>query len=210
MLSQKGIEANPKKIKAILEIPFPKSVKDIQRLAGRMAVLSRVISKSVDKWLPFFKLLRNSTRFVWDDLCEKAFTDLETYLSSLILLVSSESSEWLYLYLVAFEETLITVLTKKTLNGQFLVYYVNKELHNLEFNYSRIEKLTYILLMASCKLRQYFQNHHIIILTDQPLQKVLQKMTTSSRMVRWNIKLNEYSLDFLPRQSVKAQSRIFF
>ena len=175
-----------------------------------MAVLSRVISKSVDKWFLFFKLLRNSTRFVWDDLCEKAFTDLETYLSSLILLVSSESSEWLYLYLVAFEETLITVLTKKTLNGQFLVYYVNKELHNLEFNYSRIEKLAYILLMASRKLRQYFQNHHIIILTDQPLQKVLQKMTTSSRMVRWNIKLNEYSLDFLPRQSVKAQSKMFF
>ena len=67
IILQKGIEANSEKIKAILETPSPISVKDIQRLAGLMATLNRFISKSVDKCLPFFKLLRNSTRFVWED-----------------------------------------------------------------------------------------------------------------------------------------------
>ena len=64
MVSQRGIEANRKKIKAILEIPSLRSVKDIQRLTGRMVALNRFISRSVDKCLSFFKLLRNSTRFV--------------------------------------------------------------------------------------------------------------------------------------------------
>ena len=64
---QRRIEVNPEKIQAILEMSSPKSVKDIQRLTCRIAVLNRFISRSADKCLPFFKLLKNSTRFVWDD-----------------------------------------------------------------------------------------------------------------------------------------------
>ena len=94
-------------------MPSPKSVKDIQRLAGRIAALNRFISRSADKYLPFFKLLRNSTRFVWDDQCEEAFTNLKSYLSSPPLLVSPKIGEKLYLYLAASEETLATVLIKK-------------------------------------------------------------------------------------------------
>ena len=71
MVSQRGIEINPEKIQAILEMTSPKSVKDIQRLAGRVAALNRFISRSTDKCLPFFKLLRNSTRFVSEEQCEK-------------------------------------------------------------------------------------------------------------------------------------------
>ena len=148
------------------------SVKDIQRLANRVAALNRFISRSADKCLPFFKLLRNSTRFIWDEQCEKAFVDLKAYLSSPLLLVSPEAGEKLYLYLATFEETLATVLIKKTLKGQLPIYYVNKALHDSELNYSKIEKLAYSLLTASRKLRQYFQSHHITVLIDQPLKEV--------------------------------------
>ena len=64
MVSQRGIEINPEKIQAILEMTSPKSVKDIQRLVGRVAALNRFISRSTDKCLLFFKLLRNSTKFI--------------------------------------------------------------------------------------------------------------------------------------------------
>ncbi|GKU94690.1 hypothetical protein SLEP1_g8144 [Rubroshorea leprosula] len=49
MVSKRGIEVNPEKIKAIVEMEPPKSVKDVQRLTGRVAALHRFISKSVDK-----------------------------------------------------------------------------------------------------------------------------------------------------------------
>ena len=45
-----------------------------------------------------------------------------------------------------------------------------------------------------------------MVLTDQPLKEVLQRMTTSDRMVKWSIKLSEYGLEFRPRQSIKAQA----
>ena len=115
--------------------------------------MNRFISRSADKCLPFFKLFRNSTRFVWDEQCEKAFADLKTYLSSPPLLVNLEARKKLYLYLAASEETLVAVLIKETPKGQFLIYYVSKTLHDFEFNYSKIKKLAYSLITASKKLR---------------------------------------------------------
>ncbi|KAL0313116.1 UNVERIFIED_CONTAM: hypothetical protein Sradi_5710900 [Sesamum radiatum] len=49
MVTKRGIEANIEKIEAILQMPTPKSVKDIQKLAGRTIFLSNFISKSADK-----------------------------------------------------------------------------------------------------------------------------------------------------------------
>ncbi|GKU94694.1 hypothetical protein SLEP1_g8146 [Rubroshorea leprosula] len=61
MVSRRGIEVNPEKIKAIAEMEPPKSVKDVQRLTGRVAALHRFISKLADKCLPFFKIMRLAT-----------------------------------------------------------------------------------------------------------------------------------------------------
>ena len=63
MVSRRGIEANPEKVRAILEMPPPKSVKDIQKLTGQIVALHRFISRAVDKCLPFFKILRHVARF---------------------------------------------------------------------------------------------------------------------------------------------------
>ena len=71
MGSQKGIEANPEKVKAILEMSSPKTVKEVQSLIGRVATLNRFVSKAMDKCLPFFKTLKKA--FVWTEECEAAF-----------------------------------------------------------------------------------------------------------------------------------------
>ena len=58
MVTQRGIEANPEKIRAILDMKHPSSKKEVQKLTGRVAALSRFISKSAERCLPFFKVLR--------------------------------------------------------------------------------------------------------------------------------------------------------
>ena len=60
MVSQCGIEANPNKIKAILEMSPPKTVKEVQSLTGKASAQNRFISRSTDKCLPFFKILRKA------------------------------------------------------------------------------------------------------------------------------------------------------
>ena len=60
IVSQQGIEANPEKVKAILDMTSPRSVKEVQRLTRRIATLNRFVSRAIDKCLPFFKTLKQA------------------------------------------------------------------------------------------------------------------------------------------------------
>ena len=80
MVSQRGIKVNPEKIRAIIELEPPKTIKEVQSLNGKIAALNRFVLKAMDKCLPFFRTLRKS--FEWTDECQKAFEKLKKYLSS--------------------------------------------------------------------------------------------------------------------------------
>ena len=92
-----GIEANPDKIKVMLDMQPPLNTKEIQCLIGRIAALSRFISRSSDKCQPLFQVLKKA--FHWDSQCKEAFSMLKTYLSSPPVLVSPSEGELLTLYL---------------------------------------------------------------------------------------------------------------
>ena len=97
MVSHRGIEANPDKIQAILDMKPLQNTKEIQSLTGRVAALNKFVSKATDKCLPLFKVLKKA--FEWTDECQKAFEDLKTYLTMAPLLSPSVVGEELYLYL---------------------------------------------------------------------------------------------------------------
>ena len=67
MVSTKGIEANPYKIAALHNMQEPQSAKDVQKFIGRIAALNRFIPRSADRSLQFFKVLRYSKRFEWEE-----------------------------------------------------------------------------------------------------------------------------------------------
>ena len=80
MVSQRGIEVNPDKIQAIMELAQPKTVKEVQSLNGKVATLNRFVSRATDKCQPFFRTLKKS--FEWTTECQQAFEDLKAYFSS--------------------------------------------------------------------------------------------------------------------------------
>src|SRR5574338_1432107 len=86
------------------------------------------------------------------------------------------------------------------------VYYISKRFAGAEMNYSKIEKLAYCLLIASRKLRPYFQSHPIKVLTDQPLKQVLYRPETSGRLLKWNIELSQYDITYHPQKSINGQA----
>ena len=97
MVSQRGIEVNPEKIQAIMELEPPRTVKGVQSLNGKITVLNRFVSRATDRCLPLFRTLRKS--FEWMDECQTTFDNLKTYLSSPPLLNPSKPGEEFYLYL---------------------------------------------------------------------------------------------------------------
>ena len=70
IVNQQGIEANPEKIKALLEMSSPKKPKEVMSLASRVAALSRFVSCTTDRCAPFFDVLKGTKKFVWTDKCE--------------------------------------------------------------------------------------------------------------------------------------------
>ena len=91
LVSHCGIEANPEKIKAIEKMRPPQSLKEMQRLAGCMALLGRFISKFGERALPFFKLTKRSGPFKWTPEADAAFEDLKRYLTSPPIMVAPRS-----------------------------------------------------------------------------------------------------------------------
>jgi len=145
MVSQRGIEANPEKVKAVLEMEAPRTTKQLQRLTGRIAALNRFISRSTDKCLPFFKILRKA--FSWSDECEEAFKKLKEYLTNPPLLSRPTEGEILYLYLAVSPSAVSSALVREDPGIQKPVYFTSKALHGAEERYPRIEKLAFALIV---------------------------------------------------------------
>ncbi|XP_020420718.1 uncharacterized protein LOC109949474 [Prunus persica] len=182
MISQRGIEANPKKIQAILDMTVPKTVKDIQSLTGRVAALTRFISKATDRCAPFFKALKGTKR------------TSPGLLNATRLSTSSRTS------------AVSSVLIRSKDNAEHPVHYVSKALQDAEVRYPDIEKLAFALVVSARRLRPYFQAHTIHVLTNQPLRQVLQKPKTSGRLVKWAIELGEFDIHYKPRPALRGQA----
>ena len=151
MVSQRGIEANAENVQAIINITSPKTVKEVQKLTGRITALNRFVSRAADKCLPFFKTLKQA--FAWTDECEIAFQELKRYLSNPPLLSPSKKGESLYLYLAMSETAVSAALIREEGRKQLPVYYVSQAFQGAEFRYPRIEKIVFALIVASRKLR---------------------------------------------------------
>uniref|UniRef100_A0A2N9EZK9 Reverse transcriptase domain-containing protein n=1 Tax=Fagus sylvatica TaxID=28930 RepID=A0A2N9EZK9_FAGSY len=204
MVSQRGIEANPDKIKAILEMQPPKNTKDVQRLTGRIAALNRFMSRSTDKCLPFFKTLKKA--FEWTDECQRAFEELKRYLTEPPLLSPSKQGEELYLYLAVSPTAVSSALIQEEEKRQLPVYYTSRALRGAEERYPPMEKLAFALVTAARKLCPYFQAHTIVLLTNHPLRKAMNKPDAAGRLIQWSIELSEFDIDYRPRTAIKAQA----
>ena len=73
---------------------------------------------------------------------------------------------------------------------QLPVYYVSQAFQGAEAKYPRIEKIAFALIVALCKLRPYFQVNPILVMTDQPIKKSMNKPEVARRMVQWAIELS--------------------
>ncbi|KAK3027768.1 hypothetical protein RJ639_041128 [Escallonia herrerae] len=184
----------------------PKTIKQVQELTGRVAALGRFMSKSAEKCLPFFKAIRKAKDFEWTEECQKSFEELKRYLSSPPLLTKPITGEDLFIYLSISEVAVSTVLIREEEGKQRPVYYISKVLQDVETRYPRIDKVALALVTSARKLRPYFQSHTIVVLTDQPLGKVLQNPDASGRLVNWSVELGEFDIKYQPRTAIKAQA----
>ena len=79
VVSKRGIEPNPTQLKSLSVIEEPKTVRDVQSLAGKIAALGRFISKMSDHCKPFFQCIKQSASLKWGEEQSQAFKELKEY-----------------------------------------------------------------------------------------------------------------------------------
>ncbi|XP_038974505.1 uncharacterized protein LOC120105822 [Phoenix dactylifera] len=157
-----------------------KTVKEVQRLTGQIAALGRFVSRSAERCLPFFKILKRPKDFLWSEECQQAFEELRRLLASPPLLTKPQQGELLYLYLAVSPVAVSSVLLREENKLQRPVYYTSRVLRDAETRYFKLEKTTFAL-------------------SDR-----------AGRIAKWAVKLGEFDLEYRPRPAIQARALVDF
>jgi hypothetical protein len=210
IISQRGIEANAEKISTITSMKAPTCIKDVQKLTGCMAAQNRFISKLGERGLPFFKLLKHQEKFVWTPEADQALAQLKDFLSKPPVLTAPRKGEQLLLYLAATTHVVSTsIIVERQEDGHAdpvhrPVYFVSEVLSESKARYQSVQKLLYAVLITSRKLRHYFQEYSISVVTDYPIGDILQNQDATGGISKWAVELDALTIDFKPRIAIKS------
>ena len=116
-------------------------------------------------------------------------TKLKEYLTQPPLLSPSVIGEKMYLYLAVSNTTTSSALVREEETVQKPMYYTSQAFPGAKANYPKLDKIVFALVVASRKLCPYFQAHPIIVMTDQPIRKMMNKINAMGRLVQWVIEL---------------------
>ena len=133
---------DPLKVKAIVNLPPPCSIRQLQSLQGKSNFLRHFIINYSNITKGFMRLLKQDARFVWDEIAQLAFEALKKSLLSVPLLRPPDYSRDFILYLAASESTIGVVLVQEDDKLQeHVIYYLRCALAGPKLSYSHVEKL---------------------------------------------------------------------
>ncbi|WVZ52214.1 hypothetical protein U9M48_003296 [Paspalum notatum var. saurae] len=219
VVSNRGIEANPKKVKVILRMHPPRPQKDAQRLTGCMAALSRFISRLGERGMPFYKLLKKVDRFQWTTEAQEALKKFLTtphVLKSPNRATTDSPAENLLLYISCTTHVISTALVVERPDGQHIVpslhpvYFISEVLSPSKIRYPQVQKLLYAVLITARKPRHYFEEHKIVVVTEFPIGEVLRNREATGRIAKSACELGAHDIEFHPRTAIKTQVLVYF
>jgi hypothetical protein len=185
----------------------PQSTMDVQRLIGGLAALNSFISKSAERSLPFLKTLCGAKDFAWGPEQAAAFESLKQHLSDLATLTSLDPSLPLLLYIAAspcaVSVALVQEQDREGTSRQCPVYYVSKVLTTSKCNMIELEKNLYAVVMASRKLRHYFEALKVRVTSDRGMGELFRNPEASARIAKWASELSGYHITFESRTTIK-------
>jgi ribonuclease HI len=153
---------------------------------------------------------------VWTPEADQALAQLKDFLSKPPVLTAPRKGEQLLLYLAATTHVASTaIIVERQEDGhaypvQCPIYFVSEVLSESKARYQPMQKLLYVVLITSRKLRHYFQEYSISFVTDYPLGDILRKQGATVRISKWAVELSALNINFKPHTAIKSQALVNF
>jgi ribonuclease HI len=185
-----------------------------------MATLSRFISRLGEKGLPFYKLLKKVDKFQWTSEAQEALDALKKFLTTPPVLkpprraTPIQPAEDLLLYISCTTHVVSTALVvERAEEGhaypvQHPIYFISEVLGPSKKKYPQVQKLLYAVLLTARKLRHYFDDHKVIVVTGFPIGDILHNK--EARIAKWACELGAHDIEFRPRTAIKTQALVDF
>ncbi|XP_061926289.1 uncharacterized protein K02A2.6-like [Entelurus aequoreus] len=201
-VSAKGIEPDPNKTKAILQMPEPECAEDVRRLIGMANYLSKFLPQLATVTVPLKDLLREKNEWVWGEPQQTAFQKLKEGLSSPTALAKYSNAAETQVAADASAYGIGAVLTQKQDDGSWQpVTFISRGLTDTEKRYAQIEKEALAATWACERLTSYVQGLHFTLLTDhKPLVPLLSTRGLDDlppRVLRFRLRLLRYDYDIV-------------
>lgn len=209
LIHQRGIEVDANKAKAIITIPPPRTIKEVQSLLGKVNYLRRFIANAAGKMKPLTKLLKGKIGpdIEWGPEQDEALEVIKHSLINPPVLVPPRPDKRLKLYLASSDVAISCLLAQDWDDGkERAIYYLSKTLAGPELNYHFAEKLCFSLVYACTKLEHYILPRDTDVVSKYNVVKfLLKRPRMKGRLLDWAVKLIPFSLNFIPIAAVKGQ-----
>ncbi|XP_075640645.1 uncharacterized protein LOC142612434 [Castanea sativa] len=209
MVSQRGIEVDPDKSKAIVEMKPPRTEKEIQEFLERIQYISKFIAQLTMTCELIFKLLKKEVPTVRNEQCQEAFKKIKSYLMKPPILVLPAPEKPLLLYLTSTKTAMEALLAQylEETRKENAIYYISKKMLPYEEKYSPLEKICVALVWATCKLRHYMLAYKVFLITRMdPLKYLMEKPVQDRKTAKCVLLLSEFDIKYVTQKSVKGRA----
>ncbi|XP_070025835.1 uncharacterized protein [Nicotiana sylvestris] len=157
----------------------------------------------------YYRLLKKNTAIKWTDECQEAFDKIKRYLSTLPVLVPPEPGRHLILYLTVLYNSFVCVLGQHDITSkkEQAIYYLSKKFTPYEVKYTLLERTYCSLTWVVQKLKHYLSSYTTYLISHMdPLKYIFQKPILIGRLVKWQILLTEFDINYVTQTMMKAQA----
>ena len=192
------------KVKLIVKLPSPTTVKGVRQFLGHVGFYRRFIKDFSKLAKPLCELLVKDVKFVWDDRFQRSFEELKLFLTTAPIV---RAPNWKLPFEVmcdASDFAIGAVLGQREYGKPYVIYYASKTLNEMQRNYTTIEKELLDVVFALDKFRAYLVGSFIVVFTNHSaLKYLLTKQDAKVRLIRWILLVQEFNLQIKDKKGVE-------
>jgi len=194
VVDRQGLHVDPDKVKAMLDVPVPKSVTEVRRIIGTFSWYRRFIKDFSSVIAPITGLLRKDRKFEWTPACDAAFKKIKECLISAPVLAAPDYSLDFVVQCDSSGYGIGAVLVQPYPDGtERVISYISRSLTRQEQNFSTTERECLAVVWSLQKFRPYLDLVKFSVITDHYSLVWLQNMQQpTGRLARWQVQLQQY------------------